>query len=211
MEREKELTLNDLGGTREAEQSLEEIMQSEQNQDVVGNKTEEPTPSVEETPEQQPEEEKISGLSLKDIANDNVTPGHIMKNLASFTEEFNQEVEEKIREVEKQKELEAEHERLEKIRQEKLEQTKFEDEIIEEKVVEEAEENKVVEDLTSIKIVKPKSSTDAFNKILARRKQRAITTSVPLANSGYIAHMNGLSSPEIRDLSIALRTRENRK
>lgn len=216
MEKEKELSLNDLNGTGSTEQSLEEIMKVQEatpvEQAPIDEAKHDDVPTETSEDENLSKNEKLlkeTGISYEDIANDSITPGHIMKNLAGFTKEFEQEVEEKVQQAEKEKEIKAEQERLEKIRLEKMEQTKFEDEVVEEKEEEKESENKApAEDLTSVKIVKPKSTTDAFNKILDRRKKRSITTSVPLANSGYIAHMAGLSSPEIRDLSIAMRTRD---
>lgn len=147
------------------------------------------------------------GLTVADLTKDSTTPAHSMSNLGKFTEEYSEEVKQTVEQIKKEKDIVQKNEELEKMIEEKKNQNKFEDEIIEEKN-EEEENKKCAINLNSIKIKKTKDATSTFNSIIEKRKRKMVTTSVPLTNSGYIAHMVGFSSPEIRDLSLALRTRD---
>lgn len=154
-------------------------------------------------------DEKIGnyGLTRRDLTLDPRTPAETMGNLSKFTEEYSKEVEAEKAKIDKLRAQEEADAALKKLQEEKKNASKFNDEIIEDDQEKEITDRPKI-DVTAIKIKKVDDSAKAFNEILEKRKKKLRTTSVPLSNSGYIAHMMGLSSPEIRDISMSLRTRD---
>lgn len=174
-------------------------------------------------------DEKIGdlGLTKRELEADMTTPAQNMSNLKKFAEKLDIEAEVAKEQYGKKKEEEETKKEIEEMMNEK---TEFDDEVIddEEESVEEKETKKIVDNdsaektadetdekkkiiLKDVKIrkIKDKSKKDNFfNELIVRRRKRQKTTRVPLICSGYIADMSPLSSPEIRDLSNALRTKD---
>lgn len=82
------------------------------------------------------------------------------------------------------------------------------EETVVEEVKEEKQEDKPVEDLSSIKIIKSKRNgfaKDRFKDILKQRKKDGLTFQTVLVNSGYSSNVSGFSSPEINNINTRLR------
>jgi AAA ATPase containing von Willebrand factor type A (vWA) domain len=181
---------------------------AETNTTIVTNEEQGDT-KVAVNPEDEIIDEKLD-LTKSDILKDPSTPGQSMSNLSKFTKQYNEEVSEAKAEYDKKVEADNSAALIKKMREEKQKSNAFNDVYVEEKAESEntTAETQPIIDVTSVKIRKPDDTAKAFNSILAKRKNKQRTTSVPLANSGYIAHMLGLSSPEIRDISLSLGSRD---
>lgn len=208
---DKTMTLEELALQMAGNNPVTEVADNEETLVQEAATTQEEEVKQEVTEEVDPSKVKVgnTGLTVEDLSKDPTTPAESLSNLDKFSQEYKKETEQILAEVAKEKELVHENTELTELIEKKKKENEFTDVIIEEK---EEEEEDVAEklgiNLTSVKIKKPKDNAAAFNSLIKSKKKKALTVSVPLANSGYIAHMTGFSSPEIRDLSVALRTRD---
>lgn len=233
---EKERSLADIMEEEENKEKAE--TPAETKEEIKEEVKEEVEETSEDKKEEKDKEEKIDvkkmgqdekigdlGLTKRELESDMTTPAQNMSNLKKFAEELDLEAEKLKEKYGKQKEEAKTKKEIEEMMNEK---TDFDDEIIdddEEEQVEEKETKKVVDSepaekttdekkkivLKDVKIrkIKDKSKRDNFfNELIIKRRKRQKTTRVPLICSGYIADMSPLSSPEIRDLSNALRTKD---
>ena len=158
-------------------------------------------------------------LDLESLSKDATTPGEAMKHLEDFVKKQELEVE-AARQIYEKRKAQDEAARAFNKKQEQRKHA-FEDNIIEESDVDKTEQNtsskeepkkvvssKPARDLSRLKVVKPKDESKVFMSYMAERKKNAPSTTVPMPNSGYTASMRGLSSPEIRDASISLNSKD---
>lgn len=152
-------------------------------------------------------------LRTSDLMKDSYTPGESMKHLDALVERQKAEVEQ-AREIYEKRKQQDEVVKAVKAREENK-KAAFNDEVItEDEIAKEKPEEEITvtrkpkNDLSRLKIVKPKDENKVFMDYMERRKKSSATTSVPLPNSGYTASLRGLSSPEIRDVSVSLNSKD---
>lgn len=154
-------------------------------------------------------------LDLESLSKDATTPGEAMKHLDDFVKNQEAEVEAAKQIYEKNKAQDEAAKAFNAKQADKKQQ--FKDVVVEEgKDIEPIKEEvqktitatKPAKDLSRLKVVKPLDESKVFMSYMAEKKKKAATTSVPLPNSGYTAAMRGLSSPEIRDTSISLNSKD---
>lgn len=145
------------------------------------------------------------GLSMEEIMKGGDTPAVHMSSLEKFTEKIEREEAEAKEEYEQKVRQSELNEQLNKIQEEQKRENSFDDNIIEE----DDEEDELADAtfLESLTIIKPKSLTDEYTKIIQARNKTQHTTTVPLINSGYSFDIAGLSSPEITDISTSMSTK----
>lgn len=205
------------------EQDLKDLIKKEiankveQKEDVVENQT----APQEVTPEMNPSEIIVGSedqvqLDLEALSKDATTPGESMKHLEDFVKKQELEVE-AAREIYEKRKAQDEAAKAFNQKQEQRKQL-FKDEIIEEgKEPEQVKEqnvektvttNKPSRDLSRLKVVKPVDESKVFISYMSEKKKKAASTTVPMPNSGYTASLRGMSSPEIRDASISLNSKD---
>ena len=131
------------------------------------------------------------------------------QEIEQIREEKKSDFDDEYIDEEKKREKEPERIYVDSIGAANTEDEKIEEEKKEETSEKEDKPTKVV--LTNVKIKKIKSENEEFtifNELLKKRNKKHKTTRVALINSGYIADIGPLSSPEIRDLSGALASKD---
>lgn len=155
-------------------------------------------------------------LDLESLSKDATTPGESMKHLENFVKSQEEEVEAARLIYEKNK---AQDEAVKAFNAKQKQRTQqFNDNIvkqgedvtepIKEQPQKTIESTKPTKDLSRLKVVKPLDESKIYMSYMAEKKKKAATTSIPMPNSGYTAAMRGMSSPEIRDASISLNSKD---